>query len=78
MMTAIKLAQDLAAAWELARPERRKQLIAAFFETVQVAGGRIVSVQPKAAVMPLVAVTMTEAGGKDWRSRPDSNRRSRP
>ena len=36
MMTAIKLAQDLAAAWELARPERRKQLIAALFE----AGGK--------------------------------------
>ena len=78
MMTAIKLAQDLAAAWELARPERRKQLIAALFETVTVGDGRIVSVQPKAAVMPLVVVTMTEAGGKDWRSRPDSNRRSRP
>ena len=31
MMTAIKLAQDLAAAWELARPERREQLIAALF-----------------------------------------------
>ena len=47
MMTAIKLAQDLAAAWELARPERRKQLIAALFETVKIAGGRIVSVSPR-------------------------------
>ena len=72
------LAQDLAAAWELARPERRKQLVAALFETVKVGGGRIVSVKPKAAVMPLVVVTMTGAEGKDWRSRPDSNRRSRP
>ncbi len=78
MMTAIKLAQVLAAAWEVARPERRKQLITALFETLKVGDGRNVSVHPKAAVMPLVAVTLTEAGGKDWRSRPDSNRRSRP
>ncbi len=61
-------------------PQRRerpaecpKQLIAALFETVKVGGGRIVSVQPKAVVMPLVVVTMTEAGGKDWRSRPGSD-----
>ncbi len=49
MITTIKLAQDLAAAWELARPERCKQLIAARFETVEVGDGRIVSVKPKAA-----------------------------
>ena len=72
MMTAIKLAQDLAA-WELARPERRNQLVAELFETVRVGGGRIVSVKPKPAVMPLVVVTMTDTGGKDWRSRPGSD-----
>jgi len=70
MMTAIKLAQDLAAAWELARPERRKQLVAELFETVRVGGGRIVSVKPKSAVMPLVAVTVADVQTKDWRSRP--------
>lgn len=78
MMTAVRLAQDLAAAWALARPARRKELIAALFETVKVGGGRILSVKPKAAVMPLVAATIGEAEGEDWRSRPDSNRRSRP
>ena len=81
MTTAIRLAQDLAATWERARPERRKQLIAELFETIRVGGGRIVSVRPKTAVMPLVAVTATgieDKEGKDWRSRPDSNRRSRP
>ena len=54
-------------------PERRKQLIAALFETVKVGGGRIVSVKPKAAVMPLVAVTKSDIGGTDWRSRPGLN-----
>jgi hypothetical protein len=78
MMTAIRLAQDLAATWERARPERRKQLIAELFETIRVGGGRIVAVRPKPAVMPLVAVTVGGIEGKDWRSRPDSNRRSRP
>jgi len=78
MMTAIRLAQDLAATWERARPERRKQLIAELFEVIRVGGGRIVAVKPRPAVMPLVAVTVAGIEGKDWRSRPDSNRRSRP
>jgi translation initiation factor 2B subunit (eIF-2B alpha/beta/delta family) len=48
-MTAIRIAQDLSATWERARPERRKQLIAELFETIRVGGGRIVAVRPKAA-----------------------------
>ena len=63
MMTAIRVAQDLAATWERARPERRKQLVAELFDTIRVGGGRIVSVKPKAAVMPLVAVTVSDIGG---------------
>jgi site-specific DNA recombinase len=78
MMTAIKVAQDLAATWDRARPERRKELVAALFETIRVGGGRIVSVKPKSAVLPLIAVTVANVQTKDWRSRPDSNRRSRP
>jgi hypothetical protein len=78
MMTVIKVAQDLAASWERARPERRKQLVAELFETVRIGDGRIVSVRPKAAIMPLVAVAVADAQTKDRRSRPDSNRRSRP
>lgn len=78
MMTVIKVAQDLAASWERARPERRKQLVAELFETIRIGDGRIVSVKPKPAVMPLIAVTVGDAQTKDWRSRPDSNRRSRP
>ena len=73
MMTAIRVAEDLAATWERARPERRKQLIAELFDTIRVGGGRIVSVKPKAAVMPLVAVTVSDIEGKDWRSRPGLN-----
>ncbi len=78
MMAAIRVAQDFAAAWARARPERRKQLLGELFEVVRVAEGRIVSVKPKADVLPLVAVTAAGLQGKDWRSRPDSNRRSRP
>ncbi len=73
MMTAIKVAQDLAATWDRARPERRKELVAALFETIRVGGGRIVSVKPKSAVMPLIAVTVADVQIKDWRSRPGSN-----
>ena len=86
MMTAIRLAQDLAATWQVARPERRKQLLAELFETIGIGGGRIVSVRPRPEVMPLVAVnalaapaSIDEADGRiHQRSRPDSNRRSRP
>ena len=67
MMTTIKLAQDLAATWERARPERRKQLVAALVETIRIGGGRVVSVKPKLALMPLVAVTMADVQAKDWR-----------
>jgi hypothetical protein len=52
--------------------------VAQLFETIRIGGGRIVSVKPKPAVMPLVAVTVADVQTKDWRSRPDSNRRSRP
>lgn len=41
MTTAIRLAQDLAATWERARPEQRKQLIVEPFEMIRVGGGRI-------------------------------------
>ncbi len=51
MMTVIKLAQDLAATWERARPERRKELVAELFETIRIGGDRIVSVKPKLAVI---------------------------
>lgn len=65
-MASIKLAQDLAATWERARSEQRKQLLAALFETVRIGGGQIVSV-PRPEVAPLVAVTLTEpkTGGPD-------------
>lgn len=52
--------------------ERRKQLVAELFDTIRVGGGRIMSVKPKAAVMPLVVVTVRDIEGKDWRSRPES------
>jgi hypothetical protein len=48
MMTAIKLAQDLAATWERERPERPKELVAELFETIRIGGGRIVSGEAKA------------------------------
>ena len=64
MTTAIKLAQDLAAAWEWRAPSDARSSSRRFFETVKVGGGRIVSVKPKAAMMPLIVVTMTEAEAK--------------
>jgi hypothetical protein len=58
MATAIRLAQDLAAIWERARPERRKQLVAELFEAIRIGGCRIVSVKPRPAVMPLIALRL--------------------
>jgi len=49
MMTAIRVAQDLAATWERARPERRKQLIAGCSTRSAFGGGRAMSVRPKTA-----------------------------
>ena len=72
MMAAIRVAQDLAAAWQRARPERRKQLLGELFESVRIGDGRIVSVRPKPEVLPLVAVTSGALESKDWRSRPGS------
>jgi hypothetical protein len=43
------------------------------FETIRIGDGRIVSVKPKPAVMPLIAVTVGDAQTKDWRSRPGSD-----
>ncbi len=74
-LAAIRLAQDLAGSWRRAKPQRRKQIVELLFDRVTVKGGSIVAVRPKDEIMPLVAVTTTD---KDWRSRPDSNRRSRP
>jgi hypothetical protein len=72
---AIRLAQDIPALWHRARPERRKQMVQSVFEVVRILHGRIVAVKPRSEVAPLIAVSATS---KDWRSRPDSNRRSRP
>jgi site-specific DNA recombinase len=72
---AIRLAQDIPALWHRARPERRKQMVQGVFEVVRILHGRIVAVRPRSEVAPLLAVNATS---KDWRSRPDSNRRSRP
>ena len=72
---AIRLAQDIPALWNRARPERRKQMVQNVFEIIRISQGRVIAVKPRAEVAPLLAVTVTS---KDWRSRPDSNRRSRP
>ena len=72
---AIRLAQDIPALWHRARPERRKQMVQSVFDVVRISHGRIVAVKPRSEVAPLLAVNATS---KDWRSRPDSNRRSRP
>ena len=74
IMAAIRVAQDIPALWSRARPDRRKQMLQAVLEVARVSSGAIVAVKPRPEVAPLLAVTTL---GKDWRSRPDSNRRSR-
>jgi hypothetical protein len=66
---AIRLAQDIPALWNRARPERRKQMVQSLFEVVRISQGRVIAVKPRVEVAPLLAVTVTS---KDWRSRPGS------
>lgn len=44
--------------------------LVALFDTIRVGGGSIVSVKPKAAVMPPCGHPSHTSKGKDWRSRP--------
>ncbi len=56
-----------------ASPDQRRRIVWSVFETIRIREGRIVSVRPRARTAPLLAVACSR-----MRSRPDSNRRSRP
>jgi hypothetical protein len=62
-MAATKIAQDLATAWDLAGPDRRREMLGVPFEAIRIAGSRIVSVYPP-EVAPLLAVRV-QSGGPD-------------
>jgi DNA invertase Pin-like site-specific DNA recombinase len=73
ILEATRLAQDIPAAWATASPDQRRRIVWSAFEIIRVREGRIVSVRPKPTTAPLLALTSSI-----MRSRPDSNRRSRP
>lgn len=55
MLAAVKLAQDLPTLWDVATPERRKELIWSMFSNATVRGQRVVSVRPRPEIAPRVA-----------------------
>jgi hypothetical protein len=59
---AAEIAQDFGVAWDMAKPERRRDLLAVLFESVKIAGGAIVAVRPKAEVARLLAVKVQSCG----------------
>ena len=64
MHAATMLAQDFAALCDRARPEKRKQMIAATFEAVRIRDGRTVAVLPKSELAPVFAARL-QTGGPD-------------
>jgi DNA invertase Pin-like site-specific DNA recombinase len=57
---ATKLAEDIPGLWQAARPERRKQLLAALFDTITVAAGRVTAVRPSPELLPLFALKVSD------------------
>ena len=62
ILEAVRLAQDVPMVWDAARPERKRQLVWAIFESVKIQEGRIVSVRPKPEVAPLLALRVRNSG----------------
>jgi hypothetical protein len=73
ILDATRLAQDISAAWATASPDQRRRIVWSVFDIIRIRGGRIVSVRPNPKTAPLLALACSIK-----RSRPDSNRRSRP
>ena len=63
-LSAIKVAQDFATAWDRSRPERKKQLLSTMFEAVKIRDGSPVAVRPKPELAPLFAARV-HTGGPD-------------
>ena len=67
-------------AWQAATPEQKNKLAVELFEAVWVRSGVIEAVTPRPEMVPFFDLAHEQAV-KDkchWRTRPDSNRRSRP
>jgi acyl-CoA reductase-like NAD-dependent aldehyde dehydrogenase len=73
ILDATRLAQDIPAAWATASPDQRRRIVWSVFDIIRIREGRIVSVRPNSKTAPLLALACSIK-----RSRPDSNRRSRP
>jgi hypothetical protein len=69
VLAAIRLAQDSPKAWDVARPERRRQLVWAIFDSVKVSDGRVVSVRRKPSIAPLLALRVEKRGPDRIRDR---------
>jgi DNA invertase Pin-like site-specific DNA recombinase len=62
ILEAVRLAQDVPKVWDLAKPERRRQLVWEMFESITISEGRIVRVKPMAHVAPLLALRVRNSG----------------
>ncbi len=65
IMDTIRVAQDLAVAWDRTQPERRRQMLTLLFERVTVGAKRLVAVRPREEVKPLLAIRLLQSGGPD-------------
>ncbi len=73
ILEATAIAQDIPRAWGLATPEQRRRIVWSTFSLIRVGDGRVTAVRPRPETAPLFAAATAQP-----RSRPDSNRRSRP
>ena len=73
ILEATAIAQDIPRAWGLATPEQRRWIVWSTFSLIRVGDGRVTAVRPRPETAPLFAAATAQP-----RSRPDSNRRSRP
>lgn len=62
ILAAVKLAQDLPTLWDVASPERRKELFWSMFEKATVADGKLTGLRPRPAIAPLIALNVHICG----------------
>src|SRR5207249_5933602 len=70
-----QLAQDIPAAWATGSPDERRRIVWSVFEIIRLREGRIVSVRPKSATAPLLALACSIKRSRPGSARPDCDRR---
>ena len=70
-----QLAQDIPAAWATGSPDERRRIVWSVFEIIRLREGRIVSVRPKSATGPLLALACSIKRSRPGSARPDCDRR---